>query len=282
MLAALALGVSRGVTPADARQRVAALIAKLGPLPPVVDLSAREIVGAIAHDKKIVDGTLHFVAATTIGATTDADGRHRERAEGAREGDRRCSAHERRHSPSARIFVDQRLVADLQTIGGARDVAVGFAQARCRMAWRSTSATARCGHVGQAARQIELGERVLRRRDRSSTVRLKCFGWMVSPSARIPRARDSSAARARCRPRIRLQRFERRRRQRQHRCLPSSRQSRSMKCRARIGMSSGRSRSGGTVIGNTDSRKYRSSRNCRAATACFRCDWWRRRRARRP
>ena len=36
-------------------------------------------------------------------------------------------------------------------------------------------------------------------------------------------------------------------------------------------MSSLRSRSGGTVIGNTDSRKYRSSRNCRAATACLRC-----------
>ena len=33
-----------------------------------------------------------------------------------------------------------------------------------------------------------------------------------------------------------------------------------MKCRASIGMSPGRSRSGGIVIGNTDSRKYRSSR----------------------
>ena len=33
-------------------------------------------------------------------------------------------------------------------------------------------------------------------------------------------------------------------------------------------MSSLRSRSGGIVTGNTDSRKYRSSRNCRAATAC--------------
>ena len=43
-----------------------------------------------------------------------------------------------------------------------------------------------------------------------------------------------------------------------------------MKYRASIGMSPGRSRSGGIVIGNTDSRKYRSSRNCRAATAAFR------------
>ena len=31
----------------------------------------------------------------------------------------------------------------------------------------------------------------------------------------------------------------------------------------------GRSRSGGIVIGNTDSRKKRSSRNCRAATAAL-------------
>jgi 3-dehydroquinate synthase len=70
MLAAMALGVARGVTPPEARTRVADLIAKLGPLPPVADLSAREIIGAIAHDKKIVEGTLHFVAATRIGATT--------------------------------------------------------------------------------------------------------------------------------------------------------------------------------------------------------------------
>jgi 3-dehydroquinate synthase len=70
MLAAMALGAGRGVTPSDARHRVADLIAKLGPLPPVVDLSAKELIGAIAHDKKIVAGTLHFIAATAIGATT--------------------------------------------------------------------------------------------------------------------------------------------------------------------------------------------------------------------
>lgn len=70
MLAAMALGAERGVTPAGARERAAGLIAKLGPLPPVADLSSSEIIGAIGHDKKIVDGTLHFVASTTIGATT--------------------------------------------------------------------------------------------------------------------------------------------------------------------------------------------------------------------
>jgi 3-dehydroquinate synthase len=70
MLAAMHLGVARGVTPASARDRLAEVIAKLGPLPPVADLSSKEIIGAVAHDKKIVEGTLHFIAATGIGATT--------------------------------------------------------------------------------------------------------------------------------------------------------------------------------------------------------------------
>jgi 3-dehydroquinate synthase len=71
MLAALALGVKRGVTPVDAERRVAELIAKLGPLPPVVDLPANEIIAAVRRDKKVVAGTLHFIAATRIGATTE-------------------------------------------------------------------------------------------------------------------------------------------------------------------------------------------------------------------
>jgi len=71
MLAAMALGMARGVTPADARERCVQLIATLGPLPPVADLSAEEIIAAIAHDKKIVAGKLHFVAATGIGGVTE-------------------------------------------------------------------------------------------------------------------------------------------------------------------------------------------------------------------
>jgi 3-dehydroquinate synthase len=71
MLAALALGVRRGVTPAEAEQRVVQLVAKLGPLPPVADLSAKELIAAVRRDKKVVAGTLHFVAATTIGGTTE-------------------------------------------------------------------------------------------------------------------------------------------------------------------------------------------------------------------
>jgi 3-dehydroquinate synthase len=70
MLAALALGVQRGVTPREVEARTASLIAQLGPLPPVADLSTKEVLSAITHDKKIVAGTLHFIAATAIGATT--------------------------------------------------------------------------------------------------------------------------------------------------------------------------------------------------------------------
>jgi 3-dehydroquinate synthase len=71
MLAALGLGVARGVTPADVRDRVAELVANLGPLPPVADLSMKEIIAAVARDKKIVEGTLHFIAAKALGETTE-------------------------------------------------------------------------------------------------------------------------------------------------------------------------------------------------------------------
>jgi 3-dehydroquinate synthase len=71
MLAALALGTQRGVTPADAERRVTDLITKLGPLPPVADLSAKELIATVRRDKKVVDGTLHFIAATRLGATTE-------------------------------------------------------------------------------------------------------------------------------------------------------------------------------------------------------------------
>ncbi len=71
MLAALSLGVQRGVTPPDAYDAVASLIAKLGPLPPVADLSAKEVIAAIGRDKKVVAGTLHFIAASRLGETIE-------------------------------------------------------------------------------------------------------------------------------------------------------------------------------------------------------------------
>jgi 3-dehydroquinate synthase len=71
MLAALRLGVQRRVTPPEAYETVARLIATLGPLPPVADLSAKEIVTATGRDKKVVSGTLHFVVASALGQTTE-------------------------------------------------------------------------------------------------------------------------------------------------------------------------------------------------------------------
>lgn len=71
MLAALALGVARGVTPKPLYEEVDALIAHLGPLPSVADISAREVLAAIGRDKKVVSGTLHFVAASERGKTIE-------------------------------------------------------------------------------------------------------------------------------------------------------------------------------------------------------------------
>jgi 3-dehydroquinate synthase len=71
MLAALALGVARGITPKTLFDEVDALITHLGPLPSVADISAKEVLAAIGHDKKVVAGTLHFIAATDRGQTTE-------------------------------------------------------------------------------------------------------------------------------------------------------------------------------------------------------------------
>ncbi len=71
MLAALHVGVARGVTPATLLDEVETLIAHLGPLPSVADLSSKEVVEAIGRDKKIVAGTLHFIAAAERGKTIE-------------------------------------------------------------------------------------------------------------------------------------------------------------------------------------------------------------------
>ena len=44
-----------------------------GPLPPIADLSTRELLEAVRRDKKVVNGRLHFVIAIAIGATTTVD-----------------------------------------------------------------------------------------------------------------------------------------------------------------------------------------------------------------
>jgi 3-dehydroquinate synthase len=69
MLAAAELGVTRKLFTESDRDALAALIAKMGPLPPVADLPAPELLQAMGRDKKVIAGTLHFVLPTSIGST---------------------------------------------------------------------------------------------------------------------------------------------------------------------------------------------------------------------
>jgi 3-dehydroquinate synthase len=73
MLAAADLAVARGALKDSERQAIAQLIAKLGPMPPIADLSIDEIMDAVRRDKKVLNGTLHFVIAIAIGATMTID-----------------------------------------------------------------------------------------------------------------------------------------------------------------------------------------------------------------
>jgi 3-dehydroquinate synthase len=69
MLVAAELGVRRGTFSAAEKDALAGLIAQLGPLPPIADLPASELIQTISRDKKVVAGTLHFVLPAGIGAT---------------------------------------------------------------------------------------------------------------------------------------------------------------------------------------------------------------------
>jgi 3-dehydroquinate synthase len=73
MLAAADLSVARGALAERERHALAQLVAQLGPLPTVADLSPAEVLDAIRRDKKVVHGRLHFVLAIEIGATMTVD-----------------------------------------------------------------------------------------------------------------------------------------------------------------------------------------------------------------
>ena len=73
MLVAAQLSVSRGALAETDRKALADLIASLGPIPPISDLSAAQMLEAIRHDKKVVAGRLHFVLPTAIGAWAIVD-----------------------------------------------------------------------------------------------------------------------------------------------------------------------------------------------------------------
>ena len=73
MLVAADLSVQRGALAECDRKALADLIASLGPIPPIADVSAAQILEVVKRDKKVVAGTLHFVLPTAIGATAIVD-----------------------------------------------------------------------------------------------------------------------------------------------------------------------------------------------------------------
>jgi 3-dehydroquinate synthase len=72
MLAAAQISQARGLMSSDEWTRLSTLIREMGPLPPVGDLRIADALDAIARDKKVVDGRLHFVLAAGIGGTVIA------------------------------------------------------------------------------------------------------------------------------------------------------------------------------------------------------------------
>ncbi len=73
MLVAAEIAAARGALARQDRQALADLITGLGPLPPVADVPSADLLAAMAHDKKVVAGRLHFVLPTAVGAWTIVD-----------------------------------------------------------------------------------------------------------------------------------------------------------------------------------------------------------------
>jgi 3-dehydroquinate synthase len=73
MLVAADLATARGALADRDRKALADLIASLGPLPPIADITVNEICEAMQHDKKMVAGRLHFVLPTSVGSSTIVD-----------------------------------------------------------------------------------------------------------------------------------------------------------------------------------------------------------------
>jgi len=68
MLIAAAIAVARGTMSQADRDALADVIAKMGPLPAITDIPVDELLEAIGHDKKVLEGKLHYVLPTSIGS----------------------------------------------------------------------------------------------------------------------------------------------------------------------------------------------------------------------
>ena len=73
MLVAAELAAARGALARDDQAALVSLIASLGPLPPIADVPAAELVDSMRHDKKVSAGRLHVVLPTAVGTTTIVD-----------------------------------------------------------------------------------------------------------------------------------------------------------------------------------------------------------------
>jgi 3-dehydroquinate synthase len=67
MLIAADIARTRGTLPDTDHAALAGLIAQMGPLPAVTDLSIAQVLEAVGRDKKVIAGRLHFVLPGTIG-----------------------------------------------------------------------------------------------------------------------------------------------------------------------------------------------------------------------
>jgi 3-dehydroquinate synthase len=73
MQVAAELAAARGALAKHDQAALGDVIARMGPLPPIADVSSAELIEAMKHDKKVVAGRLHFVLPTAIGATAIVD-----------------------------------------------------------------------------------------------------------------------------------------------------------------------------------------------------------------
>jgi 3-dehydroquinate synthase len=73
MRVAADVGVARGALDPAARDQLDAVIAALGPLPPIADLAVDDLLAAVTRDKKVVEGRLHYVLATAVGRAEIVD-----------------------------------------------------------------------------------------------------------------------------------------------------------------------------------------------------------------
>jgi len=67
LLGVTRLGERLGLIEGDGSERVAALVRRVGPLPPIQDLAAAKILKLLPRDKKAISGRIHWVVPERIG-----------------------------------------------------------------------------------------------------------------------------------------------------------------------------------------------------------------------